>query len=150
MPSGVALEPVVREIGKWGMRWVFENMDAEQLNVAVIVRDFAVALNTRQLPAGDSTLQFNVTGIPEPQKRFVMVQSGGVQVCEDNIGTEVDVYLTASLETFGQIWYGRLGILPACESGRLKVVGAPHYVDNLSKWLGTSQFAKEGAAANRK
>lgn len=51
-PCGRSLKPVLQEVGKWGMRWVFDSMEPEQLNVAAIVRDFAVALNTRQLPAG--------------------------------------------------------------------------------------------------
>lgn len=140
-PCGRALKPVLQEVGKWGMRWVFDSMEEDQLNVANIVRDFAVALNTRQLPAGDTTIQFNVTGLDDPVKKFVLVRNGATQVCDENMGTEVDVYLTASLLTLGKIWFGELSAAAAREQGLLKVVGGSFYVKNLSTWLGTSQFA---------
>lgn len=140
-PCGQALKPVLQEVGKWGMRWVFDSMDPEELNVSTLVRDFAVALNTRQLPAGSTTLQFNVVTENETAKKFVLVRDGATQVCDENIGTEVDIYLTASLLTYGKIWFGELPPSVAVDRGLLKVVGESHYVNNLSRWLGVSQFA---------
>lgn len=140
-PAGLGLKPVVKEMGKWGMFWVFQNMDARQLNLSSIIRDYAVALNTDQLPAGDITIQFTVTGEQEPVRKYVLVRDGKTQVCEDNISNEVDVYLTASLKTLGQIWFGELNIISARDQGSLKVAGSSFCVNNLTKWLGTSQFA---------
>ncbi len=140
-PSGLALKPVLTELGKWGIQWVFERMDPDQLNISAIVRDYAVALNTEQLPGGECTIQVNVTGENEPVKKFILVRDGSTQVCEDNIGCDVDVYITADLATLGRVWYGEMSILSACKKDNLKVVGPPFYVQNVSKWLGTSQFA---------
>jgi len=140
-PAGNALKPVLSELGKWGMQWVFEGMSEEQLNVSTIVRDYAFALDPGQLPAGDSTIQFSVICKESIAKKFVLVHDAKTQVCEDNIGYEVDVYLTADLKTFYEIWFGEIGLNAACQGGSLKVVGAPVYVRNLSKWLRTSQFA---------
>ena len=140
-PSGLQLKSVVREMGKWGMQWVFGTMNPEQLNLSVIIRDYAVALDTDQLPTGDTTIQFTVTGAREPTKKFVLVREGHKQVCDENIGTDVDVYLTASLKTLGQIWFGEQSISAARDTGLLKVIGPPFYTNNLSKWLRTSQFA---------
>ncbi len=140
-PSGLALKPVLVEMGKWGMLWAYESMDADQLNVSAIVRDFSVALHIDQLPQGDTTIQFTVTGESELMKKYILVRHGSVQVCEENIGNDVDIYLSADLKTLGKIWYGEISVLSACEKDLLKVVGSPFYVKHLSKWLGTSQFA---------
>ena len=141
-PAGNALKPLMGEFGKWGMNWVFMSMEGDQLNIAVIVRDFAFAMDTQQLPSGDTVIQFTVQSDVETARKFIMVQDGTTQVCEDNIGTEVDVYITAGLKTLYQIWYGEIGVNAACEQKLVKVVGAPVYVNNLSKWLRTSQFAQ--------
>ena len=71
-----------------------------------------------------------------------MVHDGNTQVCEDNIGTEVDVYISADLKTLYQIWYGEIGVTAACEQKLMKAVGAPVYINDISKWLRTSQFAQ--------
>jgi len=144
-PSGAALKPVIAEMGKWGMRWVFEKMDPEQLNIATIVRDYAVAMRTDQLPAGDTTIQFTVTGEKTPVKKFILVRNGNTQVCEDNIGYDVDIYLSATLETLGKIWYGEFSALEAYDKGLLKVIGPTYCLKNLSKWIGVSQFAPYSA-----
>lgn len=140
-PCGVALRPVLQEIGKWGMQWVFDNLDPEQLNMATIVRDFAAVLNTHELPTGTTTIQFNIGGEGEKVRKYVMVRDGVTQVCDDNVGTDVDVYLTATLHTLGRIWFGEISVIDACRTGELKAVGDRYLVNRLSKWLGTSQFA---------
>ncbi|MGB1058791.1 MAG: winged helix-turn-helix transcriptional regulator [Ketobacter sp.] len=140
-PCGLALRPVVEAMGKWGMQWAFDDMDAEQLNVSVIVRDFAVALNLDQLPSGDTTLQFNVATSGEKIRKFILVRDRAPQVCDENIGHEVDVYLSADLETLAKIWYGKLALRTALESGRLSAVGSAPYVQRIHHWLGRSQFA---------
>jgi len=145
-PAGTALQPVLSELGKWGMQWVFEGMSEEQLNVSTIVRDFAFALDTSQMPSGDSTIQFAIDCEASTVRKYVLVRDAKTQVCEDNIGYEVDVYLTAALKTFYDIWFGEIRLETACKQGLLKIVGAPVYARRLSRWLRTSQFA----AYNRK
>lgn len=140
-PSGLALQPALAAIGRWGMDWAFEQMDPKQLNVSTLVRDFSVALNVNALPRGETVIQFTVTGENSPGKKFLLIRDDHVQVCDENMRNEVDVYLTAELETFGKIWFGKVGIIDACERGLLKVVGAPFYTQHISKWLGISQLA---------
>lgn len=142
-PCGKALQPVLSSMGRWGMKWAFEQLDPSQLNVLAIIRDFAVALKLDQLPEGDSIIQFTVTGGDEPVRKFLLVRDGKVQLCDDNLGNEVHVYLTADLETFGRIWFGKIPVHAACERGLLKVVGDSFYTRHLTKWLGISQFSQE-------
>lgn len=140
-PTGRELRPVLTAMGRWGMKWVFEQMSEDELNLSTIIRDFAVALQLDQLPAGDSTIQFNVTHGDETIRKFIMVREGTAQVCDEHLGLDVDIYLTASLLTLGRIWFGELTIPSARERELLKAVGEAFYVRNLAKWLGTSQFA---------
>jgi len=140
-PAGLSLRPVLSELGKWGMQWVFNSMDDEQLNVSTIVRDFAFALDPTQLPAGDTTIQFKVSAPEKASNKFVLIRDGAAQVCEENLGHEVDVYLTATLKALYEIWFGEITVAAARECGKLKVSGIPAYTKSLGKWLRTSQFA---------
>ena len=94
-----------------------------------------------QLPSGNTTIQFTVTGNEGALKKFVLVRNGTTQVCDENLGTEVDVYITASLATLGRIWFGELSTGLARDKALLQIVGNSFYTNNLSKWLGISQFA---------
>jgi len=140
-PSGRALKPIVMELGKWGMEFAWDSMLPEELNASVLVRDFATAIRLEALPSGDFVIQFTVQDEAETHKRFVSIRQGHAQVCDENIQEDVDLYLTASLETFGKIWYGELSALNAREQNALKVVGMGYLEQNLSKWLGISDFS---------
>lgn len=138
--SGRALEPIISEFGKWGMQYAFDMMSEDQLNVSAIIRDFAFALQSDQLPSGSIIIQFNVLIEDDCVIKYLMVRNGSTEVCDENMGYDVDVTLTASLKTFGQIWFNAIGVTPLIKAGQLKVSGPPAYTRNISRWLGTSQF----------
>lgn len=141
-PSGQSLQPVLAAMGRWGLCFALEQLQPGELNASTIVRDFAVALKVDQLPRGDTVIQFTIIGEYGAGKSFLLVRDGHVQVCDENFGNEVDVYLTADLETFGRIWFGKLSIAEVCERGLLKVAGAAFFTRQVSKWLGISQLAE--------
>jgi DNA-binding HxlR family transcriptional regulator len=142
-PAGLSLQPVLSELGKWGMHWAFDSMDDEDLNVSTIVRDFAFALDPTQLPAGETTIQFTVSTVEETTSKFILVRDGHVQVCHENLGHEVDVYVSATLKELYEVWFGEMSVAAARDCGKLKVTGIPAYTKSLGKWLRTSQFASE-------
>ena len=141
-PSGKALQPLLTEFGKWGMNWVFRGMEDEELNISTIVRDFAMAMDTQELPSGDTVIQLTVQDVGPAARNFILVRGGHAQVCDDNIGHEVDVYLRADLKTLYQIWFGEIGVDAARQRKLMQVVGPPIYEKTVARWLRTSQFAK--------
>ena len=140
-PAGKALKPVLMELGKWGMRWVHEGLSEEHLNVVTLMREIAVALDTNELPARDSVLQFTFTDVPDMPRRYILVHGDDRESCDENPGYEVDVYFRSTLRTLSEIWWGDLALRAACERGLLKVTGAPVYTRSLPKWFRVSTFA---------
>lgn len=142
-PAGKALRPVMIELGKWGMRWVFDSLVDEELSAVSLLRDIAVKIDRDELPAGDCVIQFNMPDLPETRTRYVLVKEDRARECDENPGYDVDVYINATLRTLTEIWYGRMDLRAACQSGVLEVVGAPAYTRNLARWFPVSQFAGE-------
>ncbi len=126
------------------MLYSFEHIDREEVNASTMVRDFSVALNLEQLPAGDITFQFIFTDEEPVKKMHIMLRQGSTQVCDENLGTEVDLYLSAGSDTFARIWFGRQSIANAQQSGDLKVIGNIQLERSIEKWLGISQLARNG------
>jgi len=120
-PSGKALAPLLHEMGKWGMEWAHEGIDA--------------------LPAGDLVLQFKFSDLGPEATRFILVQRDSREVCNENPGHEVDVYFESTLRTLTEIFWGDRDLIKAVESGALGVVGASAYTKRLSRWFPVSSFA---------
>jgi DNA-binding HxlR family transcriptional regulator len=142
-PAGKALAPVITEIGKWGMRWVYDGLSDERMNMVVLMHEIAVLLKTENLPGGDTVLQFTFTDLAEGQKQYIVIHDNKREVCDDNPGHEVDVYLRTTLRTLSEIWWGDTGLMQACKDGRLKVGGSVAYTRHLARWFPISSFARE-------
>ncbi|MCP5382987.1 MAG: helix-turn-helix transcriptional regulator [Kordiimonadaceae bacterium] len=139
--SGKALGPLLTEMGKWGMRFAREGMTEKQNTVYGLMRDLSGALDVASLPSCDVYIQFNFTDVPENPKHYITVQNGVVQTCSQNLGFDIDVYITSSLSSMTKIWYGELSILRAIEDEKLIVIGDKILTDSLSKWLKISKYA---------
>jgi putative sterol carrier protein len=142
-PSGKALAPVLTEMGKWGMRWSADCMTEKQNTAAGLARDLAGALNIDELPSCDTVIRIDLTDVKESPTRHIHVRDGQAQVCDTDLGFEVDVYLTSTLKTMTRIWYGELDVRTAVRDGLVEVKGAPVYSRTIGRWLGISSFTTD-------
>ncbi|GLX77006.1 HxlR family transcriptional regulator [Thalassotalea insulae] len=139
-PAGKALAPVLNELGRWGMRYANEGMTDKQNATPSLLRDITGAINTDELPSGDTVIQIQLTDIEPDTKHYIYVRGDTATECSQNLGFDVDVYITATSKTLTKIWYGELGIHQALNKDLIKVVGHSVYTKSLSKWLGISSF----------
>jgi DNA-binding HxlR family transcriptional regulator len=139
-PSGKALGPLLTEFGKWGMRFANSGMTEQENTVYGLMRDLSGALDTGELPDCDITVQFNFTDNPESPKQFINIHNGQVEFCSQDLGFEVDVYITTTLKDMTKIWYGELAMLKAIEDEKMTIVGNSQYIRNITRWLRISSF----------
>ncbi len=142
-PSGKALAPVLTEMGKWGMRHASEGMTEKQNTASGLVRDLAGAIVVDELPSCDTVIEFQFADVEESPRRYIHVQNAACQVCDTNLGFEVDVYIQSTVRDMTRIWYGELDILRAIDEGLVKVSAAPMYTRHIKRWLGISSFTTD-------
>jgi DNA-binding HxlR family transcriptional regulator len=139
-PAGKSLAPLLTEFGTWGKTWVYGKLTDEELDLEGILRAIAEMIDTDQLPDCDTVLQFTFTDLDENPKWFVTIKDGKREICDTNLGHEVDVYFRSTLKTLDEIWWGQMNLIAACESEQLKVTGPPVYTRNLSRWFPANAF----------
>jgi DNA-binding HxlR family transcriptional regulator len=139
-PAGKALAPVLTEIGKWGMRWARDGMTDKQNTAWGLVRDFAGRIDVNELPAGKTSIRFDLADVRESPTHYIHVHGGTTQVCDTDLGFDVDVHLISTLDVMTRVWYGEIGIHSAIGDKRLKVGGAPVYRRRIARWLRISSY----------
>jgi len=139
-PSGKALAPVLTEMGKWGMRWSSDCMTDKQNTAAGLARDLAGAINIDELPSCDTVIRINLEDVEESPTRYIHVRDGKAQVCDTDLGFDVDVYITSTLGVMTRIWYGEVDMHTAMKKGQMSVKAAPVYTRQIKRWLGISSF----------
>lgn len=142
-PSGKALAPVLTEMGKWGMCWARDGMTEKQNTASGLVRDFAGALCIDELPSCDTVIRFELTDVEESPTRYVHVQNGVTQVCDTDLGFEVDVYIKSTLKIMTGIWYGEIDMYAAINERSMNVTAASVYTRHITRWLGISSFTTD-------
>ena len=140
-PAGKSLAPLMSELGKWGMRWVYDGLSDEELDASQFGYHFTGLLNADGLPSGNTVFQISFTDVKEMPRLFVIIRGENREVCDENPGHEVDVYLRSTLRTFTEILLGETDLLAACDNESLQVLGPPVYTRNLTKWFPISEFA---------
>ena len=65
------------------------------------------------------------------------------EVCGENPGCEVDVYVRSTFETIAGTQWGDIDISAALAGGSLKVVGPIVYTKSVPRWFPVGAFARE-------
>jgi DNA-binding HxlR family transcriptional regulator len=139
--SGRELYPIIMQVGEWGMRWARGQMTDDELNVETLMSDIYRRIDTSKLPGGQTVIQFHFTDLDQYARWWVKVDNGEADLCADNPGTEVDVYITTDLRSMTEVWMGDVTIKQAQDKGKLKIVGPSAYLRNVRSWMGLHMLA---------
>lgn len=140
--AGKALYPVITEIASWGMKWVHENMSEDELDINLLMWDMRRRIKTELLPDCDIVIQFTFDNEKSRESWWVLIDANGeIDVCDEDTGKDVDLYITTDARTMIEIWEGDVSISSAKRRGRLKVVGEWRLARTFPKWIGLSMFS---------
>ncbi len=141
-PAGKAMLPIILEMGKWGVRFVYDSLSDKELNAERLIRDISMTIETSGLPSGDTVVRWKFTDLNESPYWYIKIHDGKAEVCDGAPEIEVDVYFTCALMIFTEIWMGSRNLQAAIDDHDLEVIGDTVYTRNLSKWLGLNLYAK--------
>ena len=140
-PSGKALLPIILEMGKWGVSFVYDSLSDNELNAERLIRDICLTIDTEALPSGDTVIRFKFEDLNKFSYWYIKIGGNKPELCEGVPEVEVDVYFKSTLLVFTEIWMGSRSLKSAIDRGEITVVADPVYTKNLLKWLRLNQFA---------
>jgi hypothetical protein len=84
--------------------------------------------------------------MPSQQRRnrvfWLIVQRPDVDLCVQDPGADVDLYVQADLQAFARVWLGDLALPTALRSGLIKLTGHRQLMREFTSWLLLSHFAE--------
>lgn len=138
---GRELAPLVNYMSKWGLRWARRRMEDEDLDVGTFMWDFHRTLNTSELPDGETVFAVTFSELVSNNKWWLVAGESSVDLCTDDPGKEVDVFITSTLPELAQVWMGDTDISTSREAGDLTLVGAAPLVRSAAHWFPKSRYA---------
>lgn len=141
-PAGREFAPLVDALGVWGQRWSRRELEDREVDLGLLIW----SLESRAQPSafGDKrvVIRLDFTDQPTAMRRWWFVnESEQCEVCVEDPGFEVDLYLRASLRDMIRIVRGDIRLEYALKEGRLEAIGDRQVRRRFPGWLNLSPLA---------
>ena len=140
-PAGKQLSPIIEHLATWGMRWARSQLNERELDVEFLMWEIQRRLDTAELPDGETVLCFIFEELDQFKSWWVVVNRGEVDLCTENPGKDVDLYISSNLRTMVEIWEGKLGLKTALRKNQVKTNGLQALARTMPDWFGICLYA---------
>jgi DNA-binding HxlR family transcriptional regulator len=139
--AGRELYPVIDSLAVWGMRWTQARLGEDELDIELLMMEISRGLDTAHLPDGETVICFSFKPPSANKNYWLVIANGKVDLCDDDPGKDVDLYLTSDVRTLIEIWTGKYRVQSAIADNAVSAIGASYLTKNIAKWFGPGRFA---------
>jgi DNA-binding HxlR family transcriptional regulator len=134
--AGREFAPIVEALGVWGQRWSRRTLQKHEINLGLLMWGLELGVRPDAFGARRCIVKLTLSDQPERARHWWFVNDGGrAELCIEDPGYEVDLYLAITLPDMIYLYRGDLSLARACAQGRLEVHGAAWARRALPRWL---------------
>jgi len=138
---GRELEPIIEHLAVWGMRWARGQLADSELDVEFLMVDLQRRLQTDRLPDGETVLCFTFNELETFKTWWMVVCGKEVDLCTENPGKEVDLYINSGVRDMVKVWRGDLTLRKALREKLVRTKGNTYLIRSMPDWLGICLYA---------
>ena len=138
---GRELEPIIEHLAVWGMRWARGQLADSELDVEFLMVDLQRRLQTDLLPDGETELCFTFNELETFKTWWMVVCGKEVDLCTENPGKEVDLYINSGVRDMVKVWRGDLTLRKALREKLVRTQGNTYLIRSMPDWLGICLYA---------
>lgn len=142
--AGKELAPLIETLAVWGMRWARNQLTDDELDVEFLMRELQRRLKTGYLPDGQTVICVTFDELTRHKTWWLLVEGEKIDLCTEDPGKEVDLYLNSNVRTLVEVWSGDLDVRTALRNKSIRAHGLRHLIQTMPDWFGVSLY--EGIA----
>lgn len=140
-PAGKELGPLLEHVAVWGMRWARKQLSDDELDVEFLMWDIQRRLRLDRLADCDTTLCFIFDDLAVHKCWWLVVRDGDVDLCTENPGVDVDLYVNTTVRNLVEVWEGDIEIKAAQRQRLIRTRGDRRLAGTMPEWLGINPYA---------
>ena len=141
-PAGAEFLPMVQSLGVWGQRWSRRALAEHEVDLGLLLWTLERSVNPDAFGAESAVVRLQFTDQPKGKDIWWLLnQDNACELCLEDPGFEVTLYLSCTLPDMIYIVRGDLGLASAIAGDRLDVIGSAKARKCLAAWLNLSPFA---------
>ena len=138
--AGKELGPLIEVLAVWGMRWTRSQLTDDELDVEFLMRELQRRLQTEHLPDGETVICVIFDELTKHKSWWLIVDGDAVDLCTDDPGKDVDLYINSSVRKIVEVWEGDLDMRTALRKGSVKAHGLRHLIRTMPDWFGVCLY----------
>jgi DNA-binding HxlR family transcriptional regulator len=145
--AGKELGPLIEVLAVWGMRWARGQLTDDELDVEFLMREVEFLmrevqrrLQTEHLPDGETVICLIFDELAKHKTWWLLVEGDVVDLCDENPGKDVDLYISSRVRTIVEVWEGDLDMRTALRNGSIKAHGSRHLIRTMPDWFGVCLY----------
>ncbi len=138
--AGKELSPLIEVLAVWGMRWIRGQLSDDELDVEFLMRELQRRIQREQLPDGETIICLIFDELPKHKSWWLIINGDVVDLCTEDPGRNVDLYITANIRTLVNVWQGNLDIHTALNNQSIKTHGVRHLINTMPSWFGVCLY----------
>lgn len=140
--AGQEFVPLVESLAVWGRRWSRRQLAEGEVDLGLLIWALERRVRTNAFGPARSVVRLEFTDQPSGKRLWWFVNHPeGCELCLEDPGFDVDLYVAASLPDMIYVVRGDLPLARAMESGRLEAIGPKPACRALETWLNISPLA---------
>lgn len=146
-PSAKELGPIIDQLARWGLRWARDQMCDINIDAGAFMWDFHRTMRADQLPDGTHVICVILTDQSDANKWWVIVNNATVDLCNEDPGRDVGLYVTATLTALAEVWMGDTPLATALKSKDIVLSGVGYLQKGAEAWFPYSRYIEVKAAS---
>lgn len=140
--AGQEFTPIIEAMGVWGQRWARRELDEGEIDLDLLL--WGLERSARPDAFGRrAVVEIDFTDQPAGKRLWWFLNDEGrCQLCIDDPGGGVDLYLSATVADMIRVYRGDIGLAAALGDGRLEAIGDAAARRALSRWLNLSPLSR--------
>jgi DNA-binding HxlR family transcriptional regulator len=138
--AGKELSPLIEVLAVWGMRWARGQLTTDELDVEFLMQELQRRLQTEHLPDGETVICFIFNELTKHKTWWLLVDGDVVDLCTEDPGKDVDLYINSSVRTMIEVWVGDVDMRTALRNGSVKAHGLRHLIRTMPEWFGVCLY----------
>jgi DNA-binding HxlR family transcriptional regulator len=141
--SGREFVPMIMALGTWGQRWARRKLASDEVDLGLLVWSLERGVRADAFAPGRTVVRIEFLDQPQAKRLWWFVnEAGHCELCMQDPGFDIDLYLACSLRDMIYIVRGDLALTKAMDTDRLLVDGSGALRRNLRAWLNLSPVTK--------
>lgn len=134
--AGREFVPLVQALGIWGQRWTRRELKEHEIDIGLLVWSLESSTNPDAFGTGRCLIRLELTDQPKAKRLWWFLnQKGRCELCVDDPGGEVNLYLSTTLPDAIYLVRGDMALPEAIRTDRLEILGDDWATNAFAAWL---------------